>query len=93
MFWTSIIINPKPNSTAESIRKKNVKDSKFRLSYASPIKRVIIYKVIHRISAVNSKCRAVLMFNAILVNIIKKRKKIKLKSPKVIIYVLVSVLI
>ena len=87
IFWTSIIINPKPNSTAESIKKKNVKDSKFRLSYASPMKRVIIYKVIHKISAVNNKCRAVLMFNAILVNIIKKRKKIKLKSPKVIIYI------
>ena len=47
---------------------------------------VIIYNVIQRISAVNSKCSAVLTFRAILANIIKNIKKMKLKSPNVIKY-------
>lgn len=79
-------MRPKPNSTADKIKKKNVNERRFKLSYASPIKSVIIYKVIHRISAVNSKCRAVFTFSAILANIIKNIKKIKLKSPSVIDY-------
>ena len=32
IFWTNIIINPKPNSTADRIKKKNVNESIFRLS-------------------------------------------------------------
>ena len=32
IFCTNIIIRPNPNSTADNIKKKNVKDSKFKLS-------------------------------------------------------------
>lgn len=32
IFCTNIITRPNPNSTAESTRKKNVKDRRFRLS-------------------------------------------------------------
>ena len=32
IFWTSIMTKPKPNSTADKIRKKNVSESRFRLS-------------------------------------------------------------
>jgi hypothetical protein len=42
IFWTSIIIKPRPNSTADSIRKKKVRDRRFKLSYAKPINSVII---------------------------------------------------
>jgi len=31
------MINPNPNSTAERIRKKNVSDNMFKLSYVNPI--------------------------------------------------------
>ena len=86
IFCTNIIIRPSPNSTAESIKKKNVNDNKLRLSYDNPINKVITYKVIHKISAVKSRCRAVFTFKAILANSIKNKKNMKLKSPKVIIY-------
>jgi len=46
--------------------------------------RVIIYNVIQSISAVRSRCSAVFTFKAMLANMIKKIKKIKLKSPNVI---------
>ena len=44
----------------------------------------MIYNVIQSISAVRSKCKAVFTFRAILANIIKNIKNIKLKSPNVI---------
>lgn len=74
--------NPTPNSIAENIKKKKVKDSKLRLSKANPVKSTIEYKVIHKSSAVNNKCKAVLVFKSRLPRI-KKKKKIKVfKSPK-----------
>ena len=45
-----------------------------------------MYKVIHRISAVRSKCSAVFTLSAILANMIKNIKNMKLKSPNVIKY-------
>ena len=85
MCCTNIIINPKPNSTADKIRKKNVSERMFKLSKIKPTKRHITYKVIHKSSAVNSKCRAVFIFKTILVNITKNKINIKLISPKTII--------
>lgn len=85
--WTNIIIKPKPNSTADKIRKKNVKDNILRLSKIKPINKHNMYNVIHNNSAVNNKCSAVFTFKAILVNIIKKITKTKFKSPKTIIYI------
>ena len=84
MCWTSIIISPRPNSTADKIKKKNVKDSILRLSNTRPINRHVIYKVIHNNSAVNNKCKAVLTLSAILINIIKNKMNIKFISPKTI---------
>ena len=40
-FWTSNITSPIPNSTADSTKKKKVKDIKFKLSQTMPIERVI----------------------------------------------------
>ena len=70
-FWTKIITKPKPNSTADKIRKKKVRDSKFKLSKTKPLIRVNIYKVIHKNSAVKSKCKDVLTFIVILAKSIK----------------------
>jgi len=84
MCCTSIIIKPNPNSTAERIKKKKVNDKMLRLSYTSPIDKQITYNVIHKSSAVNNKCSAVFIFNAMLVNIIKNRRNRKLISPKTI---------
>ena len=81
MCCTSIIIRPNPNSTADKIKKKNVKDSILRLSNTSPRTSTIIYKVIQSNSAVNSRCSAVFMFNAILANIMKNNINTKFKSP------------
>jgi len=63
---------PTPNSTAEKIKKKNVKESKFKLSYINPIRSVIAYKVIHISSAVNNKWRDVL---TCVVSVLKSMKK------------------
>ena len=38
----SIIIRPKPNSTADNIKKKKVKDNKFTLSNIKPTNNTII---------------------------------------------------
>ena len=43
------------NSTAENIKKKNVKEIKFKLSAMKPISNANAYKVIHRSSAVNKR--------------------------------------
>ena len=55
MFWTNMIISPSPNSTADKIKKKKVRERRFILSYARPMNNVSIYKVIHKISAVSSR--------------------------------------
>ena len=85
MCWTNIIIKPKPNSTADNIKKKKVKEIIFILSKTSPMNKHDMYNVIHSSSAVNNKCRAVFTFNAILINIIKNKINMKFKSPKTII--------
>jgi hypothetical protein len=54
-FCIKIITKPIPNSTADSTKKKNVKDKKFTLSYNKPIDNDKTYNVIHSISAVRSK--------------------------------------
>jgi hypothetical protein len=82
MFWIKSKIKPKPNSIAEKTKKKNVKDNKFRLSKIKPASSTIAYKVIHRISAVNSKCNAVLVFSIKLKKIKLKKIKSTLISPK-----------
>jgi hypothetical protein len=46
---------PIPNSIAEKIKKKKVKESIFKLSYTRPTNKTIAYKVIHSNSAVRSK--------------------------------------
>ena len=51
--------SPIANSTAEKIKKKNVRDNIFKLSKANPVNKARAYKVIHNNSAVNSKCKAV----------------------------------
>lgn len=82
MFCTNIRISPIPNSTAESTKKKKVNDSKFTLSNSVPTLSTIRYKVIHKSSAVKSRCRAVVTLELIL---IKSRKNIiiyKFTSPK-----------
>ena len=82
MCCTSIIIKPRPNSTADSIKKKKVRDKIFKLSKINPINRQVIYNVIHNNSAVNNKCNAVLTFRAMLMNIIKNKMNIKFISPR-----------
>ena len=73
---------PTPNSIAEKIRKKNVRDNKLRLSYINPINKVTTYKVIQRSSAVKRRCKAVLV---VLKKVLKSKKKRRIKvfkSPK-----------
>ena len=82
IFCINIRIKPRPNSTADRIKKKNVKDNKFVLLNNKPIYNVIIYKVIHINSAVNNKCSEVFTFKTILIKIKKKIKNKKFKSPK-----------
>ena len=86
IFWTSIKISPSPNSTADNIRKKKVRESKFRLSNTRPIINEAAYKVIHNSSAVKSRWRAVLTFIAILAIKKKNINSIMFKSPILIIY-------
>ena len=69
------------------MRKKNVRDIKFKLSNISPEISVRMYRVIQRNSAVNKRCKEVLTFIVMLANIIIKSSIIKLISPKVIIYI------
>lgn len=86
IFCTSIKIKPNPNSTADNIKKKKVRESKFRLSNTSPIINEAAYNVIHSNSAVKSKCKAVLTFIAILAMKKKKINNIIFRSPILIIY-------
>ena len=88
MFCTKIITRPTPNSTADKTRKKNVKDKKFALSYKIPRDRTKTYKVIHKISAVNSKWRAELTLIDILAIINIKNRIYRFISPKYIKYLI-----
>lgn len=86
IFCISIIISPIPNSTADSIKKKKVRDNKLVLLNIKPSKRVVTYKVIHKNSAVKRRCRDVLTFTTILRKIKKKIINKKFRSPKDIKY-------
>jgi hypothetical protein len=81
MFCINIMTRPIPNSTADNTKKKKVKDKKLTLSYNSPIESESTYSVIHSISAVNSKCRAVFTFTIIVVSIKKKTIENMFRSP------------
>jgi len=78
---------PRPNSTADKIKKKKVKESRFKLSNIRPPINVNIYNVIQRNSAVKSRCNEVFTLIVILEKSIKNKSTIKLISPKVIIYI------
>jgi hypothetical protein len=86
IFCRSTITRPIPNSTADNIKKKNVKDSILTLSYINPIIRERLYKVIHKNSAVSNKCSAVFILITIPIKIKKNKKNKKLTSPKNISY-------
>lgn len=74
--------SPIANSTAEKIKKKNVKDNILRLSKIKPTSSARAYKVIHKSSAVNKRCKVVFVW-IINVENIKKKKSIKVFiSPK-----------
>lgn len=81
VFWHNIKTKPIPNSTAEKTKKKNVKANKFKLSYIIPIIKVIANKVIQSNSAVNSKCKKVLVLIKILANNIINKIILRLNSP------------
>ena len=55
----NIITKPTANSTAEKIKKKNVKETKLRLSYDKPTMSVRAYRVIQISSAVSNRCNEV----------------------------------
>ena len=81
---TSIITKPKANSTAENIKKKNVKESILTLSKIKPTSKTIIYRDIHNNSAVKRRCRAVLTFSIIVRKKMKNKIKTRFKSPNII---------
>ena len=81
---TSIITNPKANSTAENIKKKKVRESMLTLSKIKPTNKTIIYRDIHNNSAVRRRCSAVLTFNIIVRKKIKNKIKTRFKSPNII---------
>lgn len=76
------IANPIPNSIAEKIKKKKVKESRFKLSLTKPTNKTIVYRVIHANSAVNNKWIDELVLTIILDIIKKKKRKRRFKSPK-----------
>jgi hypothetical protein len=73
---------PIANSTAEKIRKKNVKDNIFRLSNANPVNKAKAYNVIHNNSAVSKRCNAVFVWIINVESRKKKNNKNVLKSNK-----------
>lgn len=85
IFWKSNKTRPIPNSIAEKTKKKNVKDNIFKLSKIKPTNKTIAYKEIHKISAVKSKWRAVLVFMKTLNKIKKKKINKRFKLSTVIL--------
>lgn len=79
-------MSPNPNSTADNIRKKKVKDNKFTLSKIKPTTKTIIYSDIHNNSAVNNKCNAVFMFSTIVKKKMKNIINIRFISPNIIFF-------
>ena len=73
---------PTPNSTAEKIRKKKVRERILRLSYARPNTKVSAYNVIHRSSAVRRRWRDVLVWVAKVISRNKKNVSMICISPK-----------
>jgi hypothetical protein len=73
---------PTPNSIAEKMRKKKVRESIFKLSYANPTNRTIAYNVIQSNSAVSNKCKAVLVLINKLPKIRKNSTNKVFRSPK-----------
>lgn len=86
MFWTNIITNPTPNSTAERIKKKKVKDTRFTLFSKIPIVRTSVYNVIQSNSAVRSKCKDVFTLTTIVKKSNINKITIKFNSPVNTIY-------
>lgn len=86
IFWNNNKTKPIPNSIAEKTKKKKVKDKIFKLSYTNPINKTIAYKVIHNNSAVNNKCKEVLVLIKIL-NKIKKKKRNNIFKLSTIIFI------
>ena len=78
----SIRTNPTENSTAEKIKKKNVSDRRFKLSYIKPTSKVSAYSVIHTNSAVKSRCKAVFTWVVSVVRSTKVRIITRFMSPK-----------
>ena len=76
IFWKSKRTTPIPNSIAEKTKKKNVKDSTFKLSKNKPINKTITYNVIQSNSAVNKRWRA----EFVLIKTLKMSKKNKINS-------------
>jgi len=81
-FCIKISTKPIPNSTAESTRKKNVRDIKFILSKRVPKLKTIKYKVIQSNSAVKRRCNAVVTLILILEKRMKNINIKRLVSPK-----------
>ena len=73
---------PIENSTAEKIKKKNVKETKFKLSKIKPVRSATAYNVIHKSSAVNKRWIEVLVCTSRVLTRIKNNMNNKFKSPK-----------
>ena len=80
--WNNVKTSPTENSTAESIRKKNVKETKFRLSLAKPLTKVREYNVIQINSAVRRRWIDELVYTTNDERRTKKSKIKRLMSPK-----------
>lgn len=77
-----MITKPTANSTAEKIKKKNVRETKFRLSYDNPTIKVKAYKVIQMSSAVSKRWSEVLVWVIKVLDSIKNKINKRFKSPK-----------
>lgn len=78
----SIITKPTANSTAEKIKKKNVKETRFKLSYDNPTINVKAYRVIQMSSAVSRRWSEVFVWVIKVLESIKNKINKRFKSPK-----------
>ena len=78
----SIITKPTANSTAEKIKKKNVKETRFKLSYTNPTINVKAYRVIQMSSAVSRRWSEVFVWVIKVLESIKNKINKRFKSPK-----------